>query len=307
MLNADMPVCARRQSAFLITLAATSLLAGCHWSGRIDPQELVAHAVRATQALDSVAFDLEGDIRVVTEAFTANGKVGARGAMSDGGRMIGGHAVFEGDFGRANGMKAIEIEGDFAYTALGSLDVRITEAEGETLAVLLAPSVQAAMINRWVRLAEGSTGSLVTPEPQILTAEAAALQVTEDFGPTQIDELVLEHYGIQLHPGKLRAYLTRAAEDRGQRLSAEEIEAQVSGLSAEGEVWIDPKTALVHRLEWNIEDTKEASYRVNLAIELSDHNAAEPSAKPEQSIPLPLAPPVALPSSSSSSLDTPDA
>ncbi len=305
MLIADMPACAWRRSAFLATLAAAGLLTGCG-SDRPDPQSLVGEAVRATQALHSVAFKLEGHLTADLSDTALDGTVTANGAMTDDGKTLGARVTFEGKGGQSQASQPVTIEGEIAYAAQGEVVVRLDSVTGNGLAGLLSPSLQPQLLKRWLRVVEGSTGTLVTPEPQLLTAEAEALEVTEDMGDETIDEVTVAHYGIRLNPAKLKAYLERAESGRHGKFDAAQAD-----VTANGEIWIDPETALVHRLQWVVTKNSAPSYGLDFTLNLLDHNAAEPAVTPtnvvdiQQAILQAVVP--ATSSSSSSSPDAPDA
>lgn len=299
----------------VMVLAAAGILAGCTLSGRPDPQALIGQAVRATQGLQSVDLDLQANIRLANPTLIIDGTLTATGAMIDGGKTLAASVSFVGDVGQSTANQPFSATVDVSYSAQGDVLARLSGIEGQGLQSWLPPAIQAAMMQRWVRVVRGSTGALVTPEPQLLTVEAEALEVTEDMGDEIIGTTQTVHYALRLDPKKLRAYMQRAAADRGQTFSPETFEAELGAMDATGEVWIDPKTAYVHRLRWQVSRDGPQPVAIDALINLSHHNAATRALKPTNVMDwfelltqaATASSASSSSSSSSSSLDAPDA
>ncbi len=275
MIRAALP---RLSTAVVV---CTLVLSGCA-SNRPDPQALVSQAVRATQSLTSVQFAVSGQLHFWSLQLSADGVVTASGTTTENGKAMVAALGFDGELGQGDQLAPARIAADLSLLASGELAVRAQSLDGLPFDMILPAAQRQAMLNRWVRVVAGSTGTVVTPEPQLLDAQAQVVTVTEDLGRTTVRGKTVEHYRVALDKEKFAAYLARAGSDRGEVAPL----AWFDGLAADGELWIDPQTAFVHRVRWSVLDPKGSNFSLNLTVDLSAHNAAEASEAPTQLIDL---------------------
>lgn len=280
-----------RLSAFVL---AALLLSACG-ANRPDPQELISRAVRATQATRSVNFNLSGQFRFWSLQLSADGAVTASGATAENGKSIFANVGFDGNLGQGDMTAPASAKADLSLLPSGELSARVREIDGLPFNMLLPPAQREALIGRWIRFVGGSTGTVVTPEPQLLDAQAETVVVTEDLGETTLRGVTVQHYRVAIDKEKMAAYLARAGANRGEDASS----GWLAGLAADGEMWIDAETAFVHRIRWSVVDPKGDSLSLTVTVDLSNHGTALVPEAPSQVVdfdkllsvpPLPAAP-----------------
>ncbi len=280
MLTADMPLSVRRRIAILAISSLGLLLTACSWSSRPDPAELLSRAVRTTQGLHSVAFDLTASVRFWSLQLAVTGDLTASGALVSDGQLIRAAGAFQGELGAGDNTSPATVQAEIAHLANGEVDLRLQSASGPMIDLILPASLRSAATGQWRRIIRGSSGTVVNPEPQVLDAQANALAVTDDLGRTQLRGVNVVHYQVTVDPEKLRAYLSRAAENRGERLADDALQTTVDAMQANGELWIDPATALVHRVRWSVSDPVSKNLTLELTLDLHDHDLVLPIEAP---------------------------
>jgi hypothetical protein len=272
MLHTAMPSCFRSRIVLLPALALAFALSACSFGSRPDPEALISQSIRVTQSLQSVKFTAKASVDFWSLQMSVSGSLTASGAMADAGRTIQAHIVFEGEAGAGDLKDTATVSADINQTSLGDTDLRLNQATGAAIDVLLPGAMKAQWLGHWVRVVHGSTGTVVTPEPQVLDAQAAALKFVKDLGETSVGGTKAEHYAVAIDPEKLRAYLVRSATNRGETVTAEELDREISGANATGELWIDPKTARVLQVHWVVLKSKQTPLSFDLTIKLFGHN-----------------------------------
>lgn len=262
-------------------LAAALLLSACG-SSRPDPQEVISRSVRATQAMRSVQFNLSGQVHFWSLQLSVDGAVTASGATAEGGKSVFAAVGFDGELGQGDMKAPASAEADLSLLPSGELAVRVRALDGLPFDIIFPSAQRDAMLDRWVRLVAGSTGTVVTPEPRLLDAQAESIAVTEDLGETTIRGVKVQHYRVAIDKQKFAAYLARAGAERGETASF----AWFENLAADGEIWIDAETALVHRIRWSVVDPKGNNFSFNVTVDLTEHGTAAPPEAPTNLIDL---------------------
>lgn len=224
-----------------ITLFSTLALAACGQAHDLPPDEVIRRAVIRSNTVESVAVSLSADIR--TEETTAlSGSVIVQSVIRSGGHAWTADTSFNVESSMNRGHERASGRLVLVSPGTGRTYVRLESAEG-VLGMLLRKSFTGSSTGWMVYGEESATkpAQRQAPDPVMLSSYADALSVTEDLGTMKdADGRTMYHYLVTLKSERLSSM-----PDGGS------VEA-ASGLSANGEMWIDSSDFSLSRVIWNI-------------------------------------------------------
>jgi hypothetical protein len=236
----------------------------------MDPQEVLRRATLASQNLRSVAF--EGQADIVGKGMDGTHLIFTNGILQDGGRQMACSVEVQGKNDRS--VKAdVVAEGSFYFRPLV---VRGIPGSGEVR----------AMTGSWWKLSGGSgavQAASVTPDPRLLRAQSEAVDIVRDAGEEMMGESRVHHYEVAVNPQKLLRFLQMRTTEQGGTPSSGNVEGELSKYEAKGQLWIDTKTYILHRLQWTIAD-RGSGQTSTFTFTFKDHDRASLIALPQDAI-----------------------
>ncbi len=288
----------RRRRIFAVSaVAATGMialgLASCSKPAPPTPADILQKASIAMDSLQSMDFSAKGSVgdgsgSAASLRFTADGTV------QFGGQQTKATVTVEGSVPQKGTAHSVSVDADVMSEWGQALFLYVRKADVRPP----LPGMQLGLLSHetgsWMRvpLGAGNPGAVaVTPDPRLLRAQFAVLEVTHDDGAETIDGHAAYHYAVSIDRQKLLSFLRQSAEANGEDFDAATADAELSGWQGAGDVWIDAQNFYVRRFMWNIQVDRGATNppaAVVLDVRVTDQNAAPPITFPTDTV---LAPP----------------
>jgi hypothetical protein len=139
----------------------------------------------------------------------------------------------------------------------------------------------ASMVGSWWRVPLGQGPVSLTPDPRVLRMQSEVVRVVKDLGVGTIDGRKAYHYSVTVDPEKLLRFLRSIAEERGEALDENAINARLESYDVGGEVWIDASSFVVRRLSWDFVPRSGAQAgAVHFSVSVSAVDQAAPIVPP---------------------------
>ncbi len=271
----------------ILTLVGACVLSGCRRSGDLPPAEVLRRATLKSSQLQSADVDASLDVSLQRGGSRLSGKAVLRGVLTDAGEQAAFSLQAQGILDRGEDRSAfrwsaeVVRDGEETYLLIREALVQPPSVEPQGLDALLGA---------WWTLPHGGDRTVVrslTPDPRFLRAQSAVVTVFTDRGLEDIGGRNAYHYLVSIDPDRLVALMQGLAEERGQPFSAEEVRRALEAYDARGELWIDAKTFVVHRISWTIvSNNTPPTMRLGLRMDLRKHDSAPAVTVPVESKPL---------------------
>lgn len=167
--------------------------------------------------------------------------------------------------------------------------LKINELTMAPESMLFPSAILSQVANQWWLL-PSATGSMIntsdiTPDPSFLNMQTSIINVTKDRGLDTINGRSAYHYDVSVDPAKMKTYLEDVATKRGDSNESNPFE----GMNAVGELWIDSRTFVVHRVIWNLTSTDSAKpLTVHIDAVFANHDKPVTISLPAGAKPLPV-------------------
>ena len=151
----------------------------------------------------------------------------------------------------------------------------------------------AQMLNQWWRLPsrKNDSGIPVTPDPELLRAQAQVVTVRQDKGLATLDGQEVYDEEVSVDESKLLAYLAQVSEQRHESFDPQQWQKTLKSTDMRGELWIDAQTFFLRRIQWHISSNDSRKpMDLTFQIDLQSHNAADPITPPADAKLLPVNP-----------------
>lgn len=215
------------------------------------------------------------------------------GTMHDGGNLLSAETDMMSQAESSDGtMAQTAAKGSIIIDWGRMLFLRLSDVQGS---MFVFPGTGAPLTNgQWYRIPLGASDTPdvrmnITPDPELLRAQAAVVAVTRDHGIEQIHGGAAHRYDVTIDRAKLEQWLAGVAAEEGGQFDATHIASVLDGVQASGELWIDADSFVVHRVQWSLERTVgDKPFSLRLSIDMTDHNRAPAVLLPEVTQPLSL-------------------
>lgn len=264
------------------------LLASCKTQTfeKLPPDKVLSRAAQVGQDMESASFNLIGSMSadmptgtVIEGEGTVNGRYHKDGQQSA--------MTVKFDSAVSGGEEPYDVKGEVEVVSMGKNELFffVHSMETDSEEGFFNPALLAAVAGSWWHLPsqQPAQQQTVSPDPRLLHAQAEVVEVLQDKGITTLNDRPVYHYETTIDVEKLVQYLEQVARENDQEFDAEAAAADLAGMQARGDLWIDAETFFVHALEWDISSltlsdgqTIASSFRVDL----QDHNDAEPVTPP---------------------------
>ena len=262
------------------------LLSACNRAGSLAPTDVLNRATSAAADLQSAEYDVQVDFGINNKTVDATATAALHGAVARGGQESAFSLTLKASSKRAGQSTTVDLAGDVVT------DAKNVFVQLHTLAI--SPETTALhnskdMLNKWWQIARDDTGAslhTLTPDPSFLRAQSAVVTVTKDKGIETVNGRDAYHYLVTIDPERLLALMKTSAEARGTAFDATATRAELAQYNANGELWIDAETFVLHKLSWTV-TSKETPPAMHLqfTVGLGKHNQAGPIAIPTKATP----------------------
>ncbi|MEK7591546.1 MAG: hypothetical protein AAB489_05080 [Patescibacteria group bacterium] len=255
--------------------SALITLASCASQSLLPPEEVLKRASAKTQELESTRYRAEGQISSLPQSdavlhFLVEGILQNRGAQSS--------LTLAADGSFSDGKDSYDIQGTLElFLAFGSETyLKLSSLTVDPEHPMLKKAALDRFLGAWWKIPEDAQTSGVTPDPSLLQAQSKVITVVEDKGIVTMAGRRAYHYRVAIDREKLRAYLEKVSEERGEEYDQSKTEEMLAAYSADGEIWIDAETFHIQRLSWRIDplDQTGKAYAIRFDVTFSDTNAA---------------------------------
>ncbi len=271
-----------------LTLIGAVLLSACRRAGDLLPEEVLRRVTLRSGQLQSVEMAGDLDAAVTMSGSRISGRATVQGVLTNGGDQAEFSVHAQGILDRGSQRSTFQWSGEivrdaevsFVLLRDVSVDPPSTFSQGLE-----------AMLGTWWSLprSENDRASLpsLTPDPRFLRAQSMVITVVKDLGLEDIGGRDAYHYVVSIDPDRLVGLMQGLAEERGQPFSIEETRRTLDRYDAQGELWIDADTFVVHRIAWTIVTReKPPATRIAFRLQLRKHDDAPGVTIPTQSQPL---------------------
>lgn len=245
--------------------------------------EVLERATLASQKLSSAAFSVSIDGTYESRTgLRMVGRMTTKGKMRQNGSAMSQDIDADVTFGtaispaHANISLTTAVIDEESFFRINSLQLRPDTTDN-------AFAFMRSLSTVWWSMPGGSsTGSIrISPDPNVLKAEAAIVNVVRDNGIIEIDDGHAYHYEVSLNREKFNMWLQKSGQ-----WSENEIE-QLSDVTARGELWIDARTFYLKKAVWQIDSAPILDGNINARIEvlLSEHDKPQEIAAPANARP----------------------
>lgn len=259
----------------LLSGSALITLTSCVSQPLLPPEEVLKRASAKTQELESARYRAEGQISSLPQS-DAVLHILAEGILQNRGAQSSLTLAANGSF--SDGENSYDIQGTLElFLAFGSETyLKLSSLTVDPEHPMLRKETLDRFLGVWWKIPENAQTSGVTPDPSVLQAQSEVITLVEDKGIVTLAGRRAYHYRVTIDREKLRAYLQRVSEGRGEEHDRSKTEKMLSTYNAEGEIWIDAETFHIQRLSWRIDSLHqtEKAYSVHFDVTFSDINAA---------------------------------
>jgi len=295
-----------RMRRLLIGFLCSCVLASCVPQGeRLPVEDVLARAARTSQQLESALFT--GDVAfemTQAEGVSFEGSALFNGVLQNRGEHIHVQADVSLAIEGKEGPQEIEAALQIITVSPSETYLRLDEIDGSGDAALLPPALLEGLKGQWW-LMPSEEGTMpegtITPDPKLLQAQSNVVAVVEEFGFSHVNGKRTYHYATVIDPEKLTTYFAKLAQERGEEFDATATLQLLQNVQANGELWVDAKTFVVHRVRWQLNALpvgEQGEGSVSFTIEFTDHDEAPEIEMPSDTLPLTLS----LPGASSESM-----
>ncbi|GEM_PF-2376778 len=276
----------------LPALLLLPLLAACSRTSNLPPEVVLERTVVANQAVESAHVEGTANVQNLS-LFAVNMKEGVlrfEGDMQDGGRQLFLDLNLTGIMtdGDRNTMEAdaalIVLDGRETYVRLNELNVSEENPANDPMR-----QIAATLAGHWWSLSPVSPWkeAAVTPDPHFLRMQSETVIVVRDNGIKSLDGRDVHLFDVRMDPVKLQAFLSSqlAASGAVMEESSTGTTVVTNAPDADGSLWIDTKTYLLHKARWIVRLKNGES--VEFTISFSDHQKPVAIVPPNDALPFP--------------------
>lgn len=231
--------------------------------------------------LQSVVFDVAADVwgtPSMNTGLKGTAHLSVHGVTQDHGRLTQADIVLDGT---VEGVETHAVRFDVSTVAEESRATYffLRSAEVSPPHPLLPTEALTTFGGQWWKMNSAradAPGASISPDPGLLLAQSQVITVTRDNGIRRIRGNRAYVYDIAVNPESLVSYLKKQAQERKQEFDEQAAQLEISHYSATGQLWVDARTFLVHRVTWDIRRRDEGAetLRIDLAVDFSGHNDA---------------------------------
>lgn len=242
------------------------------------PADIVLkNAQDAVQHLQSAVFAMNTHLNGQTDLIKGQweGDANFAGEMANGGKQL--QFSLNAEFKNAsstNESTHIKLNSDFMIAGENETYMRVNELMIDPATPLLSPALLTQMMNQWWLIGSGKHSDApadITPDPTYLQMQTAIIKVTKDRGLTEINKHTAYLYDITIDKEKLRSYLQQMYTAQGKTPTEKEL--AFADIDANGQIWIDSSSFVIHRIVWDITSHDSANpFQAHIDISLADHN-----------------------------------
>lgn len=237
-------------------------LSGCgSREPQLLPEEVVRRAVIRSHTVESVSVSLSANFVTQSES-SLSGSIVTQGVVRSGGRAWSADTSFIVE--SAEMLGAAQASGRLVLAAPGNGQVFLRP---ESMEGMLGEAVRRTLtgsLSGWWVVGEEQkvdVSTTPTPDPNVLSAYADAIVVTQNFGIQEGAGDDLYHYKVALKP---------------EAIAILDPSADASTLSATGDLWIDAKTFVLARAVWDIDglQSEYGTARLHVDVLFTDYDSS---------------------------------
>ncbi len=277
-----------KRSGFITVLCALAL-SSCVTPGDLPAEEVLMRSSVANRGLVSARFSIHTQW---TNDEGLDGSIDAGGLMQQGGRQLRMNVTTSGKTTDGTAWSGI---GEMIVLSENEVYMNIQQANAVPPHPLLLSPAFSQLMGKWLRLpsqGEITPAETLTPDPRFLRMQSDIIRVVRDRGIVNLNGRDAYRYDVEVDPERLAAFLQEASGDAS---TAESLLRQLSGVTANGEIWIDAENFLLTRANWNVSlSHMQPSIDVAVQMQLTDIGvqAAIIAPSPVEPLPeIPLLPP----------------
>jgi hypothetical protein len=273
---------------------AVLILISCTRAGSLPSSDVLKKAGDASQALQSATFTMDtsfkGKVAQIPGSF--DGSASIAGQMANAGKQL--QFSINATIDKTdpqNVQSHIALTSDMMIGSENEIYMRVNTLDITPPSTLMPPALITQLLNQWWLIPSGTGSSKnaptdLAPDPSLLRMQTSVIAVTKDHGLTGINGHTAYLYDVTLDPEKMRDYLTQVVKAQGRVPTAQEL--ALSEVDAQGRIWIDADTFVIHRIVWDI-TSKDQSQPLQLHVDvtITDHNKPITIAPPQTAVPFP--------------------
>ena len=219
----------------------------CTKPGVLAPGDVLRRAALAGATVHNAAVSFRATMRG-TQPWA--GTITFLGTMQQGGQLLQGEAQVSGSTTMSGAAVALRFEGEVKMDWGRELYVRAKRLDLPQQKQVLSS------LDTWFRipLNDDSTAVRLTPDPRLMQAQVAVIQVVTDKGIESLEGHDAYHYEVVLDRDKLLSFVRKASEQNGtDSFDESEAKAEFSRMKTRGDLWIDASSFVVRRVQWRVE------------------------------------------------------
>lgn len=257
--------------------------------GALPPDQVLQKATEAAGTLSSAHFVIHATVNGHTSFLpgSLDGTVDANGDMQNGGNQLS--LTVNADIKRtADTSNTFNVQADVVVAGQNDAYMRLNALTINPESSLLPTALVSQLLNQWWHMPARSSGSTVqqnvTPDPELLRMQTQVITVSKDDGMTSINGHSAYHYDVSIDQSKLATYLAEIA----RRQNAPSRTLDLSSMNAQGQIWIDADTFLIHQLVWDISSKDPAQpFHASITVTLTKQNQPVTIVPPANAKPFP--------------------
>lgn len=258
------------------------------------PEEVLRKAFTVAQGLKSAAYQADVDLEIVDGPF-GKGEITARieGLLNDSGNLVSGHMDGTGSFSESDDMRSIHAVVDFVISGADQFFLYVQDLRSDPPLGFLNPSVVSGVLGHWWEIVKPSTAPAVavTPSPQLLHMQLAAVKVTEDLGVETAEGVPVRRYVVSIDHDRFVAYAVELGKQRGTTVDEQALRRSLEQLPMTGELTIGALDHTLRTMQWDIAEVSlqdGTKAHITFSLALSKVNTAGTIAMPTDVKPFPL-------------------
>jgi hypothetical protein len=264
------------------------ILTGCVAISTLPPEEVLDRAAKKSQEITEFSF--RGDAQIESESpSTTLWDVSVTGRIRESGDQMALSISLIGDDTEPEGDTEDYVSaGEMIIAGPSDMYVKISSLGLPSNTLILEDAIVEMIVGTWWALPRENSRSVispVTPDPQLLSLQSEILTFKEDKGLSRLDSGWTYHYAVEADPKKLREFLSTQPQSQKKQFDREEATDFVNDVQAEGELWIDQSSFLIHRVKWDM-FFESKNMRIMLDISLSDHGSVSLIYPPDDAVEL---------------------
>ena len=249
--------------------------------------EVLQNAAQKSADLDSARYEASGSFSLLhTNGESTEGNYVFKGVLQESGEKIAMTIGFDAKQGLADLQASIDV----VVTGPDDIFVRANNWSGVIAQKLFRQDLLEQFMGKWWILPrdESSVSPVqVTPDPRLLQAQAEVVSITSERGFASVRGNECYRYDVEIDQEKLFTYLAQLARSRGEEIEEEKLRADLEGIDAKGQLWIDADTFIIHKLQWTFTtpiSSGAQSLSTSVMIDIFDHNSADPVIPPADAV-----------------------